>query len=235
MATQSGMSLYGSKSRSLATKTLMTLCHAVALALVGWLLFGGGIAAISDRFAWSAPSASTTRRALLLACASIYFVRLATMAFVMVKRTMKRQEAGTIGLWIIVIHVTMAWFGGRDTASVGVLTWLGVALYLVGAAINTGSEAQRMVWKKRPENKGKLYTEGMFAWSMHVNYFGDVLHFLGWAIVAGATWPLLIPAVILCMFVFVNIPMLDSYLAQRYGEQFTRYSRTTKKLVPGIY
>ncbi len=124
---------------------------------------------------------------------------------------------------------------GDLASSVGVLTWLGIALYLVGAAINTGSEAQRMVWKKRPENKGKLYTEGMFAWSMHVNYFGDVLHFLDWAIVAGATWSLLIPAVILCMFVFLNIPMLDSYLAQRYGEQFTQYSRTTKKLILGIY
>lgn len=114
-------------------------------------------------------------------------------------------------------------------------TWLGVVLYLLGSYLNTGSEYQRKLWKKRPENKGKLYTEGLFKHSMHINYFGDAVLFSGFALVTGTPWAFAIPLIMVCMFVFLNIPMLDKYLAERYGEAFDEYASRTAKFVPYVY
>ncbi len=38
-----------------------------------------------------------------------------------------------------------------------------------------------------------------------------------------------------CMFVFVNIPMLDKYLAEHYGDAFQEYASKTAKFVPYVY
>ena len=37
------------------------------------------------------------------------------------------------------------------------------------------------------------------------------------------------------MFIFLNIPMLDEYLAKRYTTQFDDYAAKTKKFFPFIY
>ncbi|MBK8492686.1 MAG: DUF1295 domain-containing protein [Saprospirales bacterium] len=37
--------------------------------------------------------------------------------------------------------------------------------------LNSGGEILRHQWKKKPENKGKIYTQGFFKYSRHINYF----------------------------------------------------------------
>lgn len=36
-------------------------------------------------------------------------------------------------------------------------------------------------------------------------------------------------------FVFVNIPVLDSHLGERYGPEFEEYASRTSKLIPFVY
>ncbi len=144
-------------------------------------------------------------------------------------------EAATIGTWLLIIHGTMLWQGGQNSNSVSVVTWTGLGLYGLGAYLNTMSEYQRMIWKRAPNHQGKLYTEGLFAYSMHVNYFGDVVAFTGFAMVAARPYAFLIPAIMAVLFITINIPMLDKYLAERYADQFKAYAKSTKKFIPYIY
>ena len=37
-------------------------------------------------------------------------------------------------------------------------------------------------WKQQPANAGHLYVGGLFAFARHINYFGEILTFLGWAL-----------------------------------------------------
>ncbi|MGH8880780.1 MAG: DUF1295 domain-containing protein, partial [Stackebrandtia sp.] len=90
-------------------------------------------------------------------------------------------------------------------------------------------------FKARPENRGKLYTRGLFRYSMHPNYLGDVTLFTGFALVTGSLWALAIPVIMAAMFIFINIPMLDKYLAERYGSAFDEYAGRTAKLFPFVY
>ncbi len=142
---------------------------------------------------------------------------------------MKRPDPGTAVAW---------------TAAHAVIVAAAVALLLVepigawaagGSTINTASEVERLRFKRRPENTGRLYTGGLFSWSMHVNYFGDILWCVGMALIAGRGIALIIPALMTAMFVWIHIPRLDAHLAGKYGEQFDRYRRTTSKLIPGVY
>jgi hypothetical protein len=46
-------------------------------------------------------------------------------------------------------------------------------------AFNGLSELQRYRWKRQPQNAGRLYTGGLFAYARHINYFGDQELFTG--------------------------------------------------------
>lgn len=226
--------MYGGYDPSTGPKTLITAFNTLAVAGAAWFLFGGADT-VAGWFGTEFDQAEALRRALLVTLSAIYLLRFVATNFVMLKRSMDWNEAATIGVWVLVIHGTMAYLGGTNPDSVGVLTWAGAVLYLVGSYLNTGSEYQRKLWKRNPENKGKLYTEGLFKYSMHINYFGDAVLFSGFALVTGTLWAFVIPAIMVCMFVFLNIPMLDKYLAERYGDAFREYSGRTAKFVPFVY
>jgi steroid 5-alpha reductase family enzyme len=112
---------------------------------------------------------------------------------------------------------------------------VGALLYVVGSYVGTASEYSRHLWKTRPENRGHLYTEGLFRYSRHINYFGDLLLFCGFAVLTRQLWTGIVPLVMGLNFVLFLIPAQDSYLATRYGVEFDDYSRRTKKLVPLLY
>jgi protein-S-isoprenylcysteine O-methyltransferase Ste14 len=70
---------------------------------------------------------------------------------------------------------------------------------------------------------------------MHINYFGDVVLFTGFAILTHNFFILLIPLLIILNFVLFYIPAMDRYLNSKYGEEFREYAKNTKKLIPLVY
>ena len=45
----------------------------------------------------------------------------------------------------------------------------------------------------------------------------------------------IIPLAMTVNLIFNIIPLLDKYLAEKYGDEFEEYSQKTKKLIPLIY
>ena len=87
-------------------------------------------------------------------------------------------------------------------------------------------------------NKGKLMTTGLWALTMHANYFGDTLLFTGWTLASSGlavSWTWWAVPVMTALFVFMHIPGLDEYLADRYPKEFPKYAATTAKFIPYIY
>ena len=131
--------------------------------------------------------------------------------------------------------VLLAVAGGTNAARFGTAATVGLVLFVIGSWMNSYAERQRHIWKQRPENRGRLYTAGLFRYSRHPNYLGDLLSFSGLCLVAGRWFTSLIPVLMLCGFVFVNIPTLDRHLRAHYGPAFDEYARRTRKLVPFVY
>jgi steroid 5-alpha reductase family enzyme len=227
--------VYRDKSPSPASRSTLACIHLLFVGIVVWLLFGGGIVLVEGLPGAGPRRALPLRRWALLMAAALYFVRTLATIFVFMKRRMPWSEAVTIALWILTIDVLFAFLGGRNEAPFGPVGVAGVALVLAGSTVNTGSELQRHLWKQRPENSGHLYTGGLFRFARHINYFGDEVLFTGWALMTGQPWLLAVPALMVCGFVFVNIPAQDRYLEDRYGDEYRAYAQNVKRFIPYIY
>jgi steroid 5-alpha reductase family enzyme len=227
--------MYGEYSSLLEQKATLAALHFVLLIVILWLLFLNGIDSVAGIFGFPVESGDDTRRIFIMFGGLIYFIRLLFTDFVFINREVKWSEALTIALWLFIIYMTFAFTGGSNPAKPAAPFYAGIVLYLIGSFINTASEYLRYRWKKNPDNIGKLYTGGFFKYSRHINYFGDVILFTGFAMLTGSVYPFIIPAAMLILFVVVNIPMLEKYLKEKYGSAFDEYANHTKKLIPFVY
>lgn len=227
--------MYGDYSSSLEQKSTLAGIHFIILLLVFWLLFLNGIDWVTALIGFPRVTGNGARRILILSGGLLYFIKEIYTEFIFLKRELKWIEALTMALWLFILYMTFSFTGGYNSNKPGFIVYLGIVFYLLGAFINSGSEFLRYRWKLKPENKGKLYTGGFFKLSRHINYFGDVVLFIGFAMFTGSVYSYIIPAAMIVLFVVVNIPLLDNYLKEKYGEQFIEYSSHTKKFIPFVY
>jgi protein-S-isoprenylcysteine O-methyltransferase Ste14 len=164
-----------------------------------------------------------------------YVFRLFVTTFVFLKRKWAWSEMLIVTGLMSIALFSLVRVGGNSIQPIGALAYFSIFLYLYGSWLNTWSEYTRYVWKKNISNKGRLYTVGLFKHSMHINYFGDVVLFTGFALMTWKFSLLIIPLAMALNFVFFIIPRLDKYLAEKYGDEFKQYASKTKKLIPWIY
>lgn len=227
--------MYGVTGPSTAQRVTLAILLACCVALAWWLLFGSGIVTVGGWFGRKWMEGDLARRACLAAAFSIYFVRVLFTEFVFLKRGVSWIEVFSIAPWVLFIFVLLAFAGRTNNAAFGAAPMAGVVLFVVGSWMNSFAEYQRHAWKQRPENRGRLYTDGLFRYSRHPNYLGDLLSFSGLGLLTGRWFTAVIPAIMLCGFVFVNIPVLDMHLREHYGPAFDEYAQRTRKLVPFVY
>lgn len=201
-------------------RRVMTLAHVAGVVVAVYLVSKDGVSA---------------REGVVLACSVAYLLRYFLTCFYLLRRGVDWSEAAQVGPLLFAVQTLFGYLASRCSAPLGWLDWIAVGLYVLGSILNTGSEFQRRHWKANPANSGHLYRGGLFSLSMHINYFGDVLLFTGFALVTGSAWALLVPLVMLILFVSVHIPMLDTHLAKKYPEEFAAWSKESKKLVPFLY
>jgi len=209
--------------------------HLLLILMVFWILFNGGLQTISFWFGTSWVPGDLTRRILLFITSLILFLRWGLTNFYLLKRKMSWAEIIVVSVELFLIHSSYNILGGQVADSVGIIEFIGIGLFVIGSYLNTGSEIMRLQWKKDPHHQGKIYDEGLFRYSMHINYFGDVVWATGMALISGSIWIFLVPLYMCCGFIFLHIPRLDKYLRGRYGAQYEDYARRTNKFIPFIY
>jgi protein-S-isoprenylcysteine O-methyltransferase Ste14 len=227
--------VYELRGPSTAQGLALTVILGLWVALAWWLLLGGGLVAVQNWLRWIGKPAGGIRRICLATAFSIYYVRIIFAKFVFLRRGMGWTEVFTISFWLLFIFLFLSFAAGTNPSPFGPAGSLGTALFLGGSWMHSCSEHSRHAWKQRPENRGKLYTEGLFRYSRHPNYLGDLILFSGMCLIAGKWIAATIPVLMLAGFIFVNIPVLDSHLRDHYGTAFDSYALRTKKLIPFLY
>merc|ERR1712150_361784 len=101
----------------------------------------------------------------------------------------------------------------------------GVAVFLLGTYLNIWPEYTRYVWKSDPSHAGRLYAEGLFAVCRHINYFGEVLSFVGFALASSVWGNLWVPLVMGVGMAGFSVPELDAYLSTKYAAEWAAYIR----------
>ncbi len=215
-------------------KSVFTCCILITTFATVWLMFAGD-AILNTWLKQHQIGGDLFRRTIIASFLIVYFMRLQVTVWVFQKRKWTWLETIIITILMSFVLYAFAKVGGNNKQTVGVVEIIGIFLYLSGSYINTHSEYTRYFWKLKEGNKGRLYTKELFSLSMHINYFGDIVLFIGFAIVTHSISMLIIPLVMAVNFVFNIIPNLDKYLEKKYKDEFRDYSKKTKKLVPLIY
>jgi steroid 5-alpha reductase family enzyme len=146
------------------------------------------------------------------------------------------------GLWVLLtIACALAIITSIERRSIGWLAVVGIAIWIAGFAIEVMADQQKSVFKRDPANEGKFISTGLWAWSRHPNYFGEIALWTGIAIMAipllsGWRWVVLISPVFVTLLLtrVSGIPMLEARAQKRWGddEDFQAYTRNTSVLIP---
>jgi steroid 5-alpha reductase family enzyme len=128
-----------------------------------------------------------------------------------------------------------------DPPGIGAWSIAGAAVWLVGLLVEAIADAQKSAYKAKAENRDRLVASGLWRYSRHPNYFGEmlvwwglflytvpVLHGAAFAVVAG-------PVFITLLLLFVSgIPPLERSAEEKYGNDpaYREYKRRTSILVP---
>ena len=229
------MDLYGKKSKSIPQKLIIIGLEIVLLYLAYFIAFKKGGTTVYNWFGINIQEGNLMRRIIIFSFSIIVFLRISFATFVFVKRRIPFEETISVPFAFALYYIGFAIFGYGSNAPLGIIDYTGIAIFLFGSYLNTFSEYQRHTWKKDPENKGKLYTINLFKYSMHINYFGDLLWVIGYAVLTHNVYSAWIPLFLYLFFAYFNIPKLDTYLEEKYKDQFSEYKNHTKKFIPFIY
>jgi len=120
-------------------------------------------------------------------------------------------------------------------ASLNYLDFIGVLVWIVGFIFESVGDAQLARFIKDPNNKGKLMQSGLWRYTRHPNYFGEVTQWWGIWLVAlsvpsglfGIIGPLAITFLILKVS---GIPMLEKKMEE--NPRFAEYKKRTSIFFP---
>lgn len=228
------MDLYGQKSKSIPQKIVIHALEAVFLWLSWWILFGSG-GQWTEQHLHIHNVCITARREIIFVFNVVIFARIAYTMFFLVKRRIPWGESIDVPFAFALYYIGYTLLTLPRTHAIDGADYFAIGLFIIGCVLNTAGETLRDIWKKRPENQGKLYTGGFFKYSRHINYFGDLLWVTAYAIITRNWYASAIPVFLFCFFAFYNAPKLDKYLRSKYGHDFEEYAKNTKMLIPFIY
>ena len=146
------------------------------------------------------------------------------------------------GLWVTVTaSAAFVVITATQNKALGFIGILGLSLWLIGFLFEVVADRQKSVFKTNPDNKDKFISTGLWSWSRHPNYFGEITLWTGMLILAlpvlsGSRWF----AVISPIFVYLlltrisGIPMLQKRGQERWGDlpEYQRYLERTSLLIP---
>lgn len=112
---------------------------------------------------------------------------------------------------------------------------VGLIIWLIGFSIEVIADSQLRSFIRNPKHKGQLMTQGLWRYSRHPNYFGELTLWWGVAVIGlGASygWIGLIGAIVISyLLIFVSgVPPTEKAFAGRPG--WDEYKDKTSVLVP---
>ena len=112
------------------------------------------------------------------------------------------------------------------------MTAAGIALplFIFGTLINTASDVQNLTAKQF--NAG-LVRDNIWRLSRNINYFGDLLRYLSFSIVAGVLWAYLVPGIITAVYL-QRISQKEQSMSSKYPD-YTEYQQLSARLIPFIW
>ncbi|MBT71352.1 MAG: hypothetical protein CMQ15_04830 [Gammaproteobacteria bacterium] len=189
---------------------------------------------------------------------AIWAARLGTFLFMRVKRAGRDTRFTEIktqfwrflftwtlgGGWVfITMAAGLAAITSETQKPLGMFVIVGVLLWMIGFGIEVIADRQKSQFRLRAENMDNFITTGLWSYSRHPNYFGEILLWLGITVIALPTlvgWQfvtLISPLFVAFLLVRVSgVNLLEAQGQERWGANpsYQHYLANTPTLVPFI-
>jgi steroid 5-alpha reductase family enzyme len=129
-----------------------------------------------------------------------------------------------------------AQLGQMSDAPLGILAVIGSVMALAGIAFETIGDAQLRAFRADPASKGKVLDTGLWRYTRHPNYFGDVMTWWGiWLIAAESVpgrWSVFGPIILtLLLMKWSGVPLLEHGM-KKTRPGYEDYVRRTSAFIP---
>lgn len=146
------------------------------------------------------------------------------------------------GLWVTLTAACALMIISSETrVAPDLFFYAGLTLWAIGFGIEVVADAQKSAFRKIPENAGQFITTGLWSSSRHPNYVGEIVLWLGIAVMAvpvlnGWQWVVLVSP--LFVYLLLNrvsgVPLLEKRAQEKWGDDpaYQAYCANTPVLFP---
>jgi steroid 5-alpha reductase family enzyme len=145
--------------------------------------------------------------------------------------------------WVVMLPATFLFRFGKDT-DFYVISVIGALVALSGLLFEATADLQKFRFNQNKKNKGKWIESGVWKYSRHPNYFGEMVMWYGvwmacvpWLTDQQSYIGIISPLTITILLVGVSgIPILEKSADARWGKdkKYQDYKRSTSILVPWL-
>jgi len=145
------------------------------------------------------------------------------------------------GLWVTFsLAAALAAITSEAKVDLDGFALAGLLVWLMGFGIEVAADRQKSKFNADPANKGRFIHTGLWAWSRHPNYFGEIVLWIGVALIAvpvlsGWQWLTLISPLFVTVLLtrISGIPLLEKRADAKWGGQpeYEAYKAQTPVLI----
>jgi steroid 5-alpha reductase family enzyme len=146
------------------------------------------------------------------------------------------------GLWVVfTLAAALAAITTTNRVELDLLALIGTLIWALGFGIEVVADTQKSRFKANPISEGKFIHTGLWARSRHPNYFGEIVLWIGIAVIAlpvlqGWQWVTLISPLFVTILLtrISGVPILERKADIRWGgqEDYETYKKRTPVLIP---
>ncbi len=193
---------------------------------------------------------------MVVGMVSVWALRLGTFLFQRIKKAGEDRRFRDIkksfprflqtwtlqGLWVTFsLAAALVVVTSQKRVPVDIFAVVGLLVWLFGFGIEAIADRQKSIFRKDPTNEGKFIKNGLWSWSRHPNYFGEIVLWIGVMIIAlpvleGWQWVALISPIFITILLtrVSGVPMLEKRADEKWGgqDEYEAYKSRTSVLIP---
>jgi steroid 5-alpha reductase family enzyme len=195
---------------------------------------------------------------LLASCIILWAIRLGSFLFTRIHKSGEDKRFKSIkpsptrffmtwtlqGMWVSLCSMcALTAIASKNGVIQNEIFYFGMLVFISGFVIEIIADWQKSSFRKNPENKDQFICHGLWYYSRHPNYFGEIVLWLGIAIMSFSSlssWQyitLISPLFTYMLLVYISgVRILEISGMEKWGhlESYQEYVRTTSSLFPNF-
>ena len=196
---------------------------------------------------------------VIVSCVAIWAIRLGSFLFMRIHKAGEDRRFRDIkpnftrffmtwtlqGMWVsMCLLCVLTALSSYSGIIVNNIFYIGLMIFISGFIIEVLADHQKTVFRKNIDNKDKFISSGLWAYSRHPNYFGEILLWLGIAVMSFSSLEgfqyitLISPIFVYILLVYISgIRMLENQANKKWGhlDSYKEYLKNTPRLFFRIF